>query len=126
MLKNIFFVGAGGFGGSALRYLTGHYLTTLLHTTHTAVGTFAVNIIGSFLLGLFLGFSEREILNNGDWKLFLVAGFCGGFTTFSSFAAENLTYLQSGKYTYFFLHLFSGIILGLSAVLFGFWITKLD
>ncbi len=116
-------IGAGGFLGSVMRYGTNQIMTKIFETSHP-IGTFFVNITGSFLIGLILGMLEKSAGVSHNWKLFLAVGFCGGFTTFSSFALENLNLLQSQQFTMSLLYVGTSLFLGLAAVYFGFWITK--
>ena len=91
MLKNILLVGLGGATGSVLRYLA----TLAGNALHCAswMATLSVNAIGSFLIGLFMA-----ACTNGDWKLMLTVGLCGGFTTYSTFSAQTFEMLRSGNY----------------------------
>jgi len=100
MYTNILFIGIGGFLGTVARYL----LTDLLAKTYPSAfpyGTFAVNILGCFAIGLVFGFSERFDWMMHELRLFLAVGICGGFTTFSAFAYENIVLLQSKDYLTF-------------------------
>ena len=123
MLQNMLLIGAGGFLGSVLRYGSNQMMVKLLETTHP-IGTFFVNIAGSFLIGLILGMFEKGALLSTNWKLFLAVGFCGGFTTFSAFALENLNFLQSQQFGLSLFYVGLSLIVGLAAVYFGFWLTK--
>jgi CrcB protein len=93
-LKLIALAGAGGFIGSSLRYAVS-YLVMLKFGEVFPLGTLAVNIVGSFLLGMLLGLAlvkpEQGVATlSMPWKVFLSTGICGGFTTFSAFSAETL------------------------------------
>ncbi len=123
MFQNVILIGTGGFFGSVLRYGTNELVIKYLET-NKPVGTFAVNIIGSFLIGVILGLFENGTLISHNWKLFLAVGFCGGFTTFSSFAVENLSMMQAEQFFTSILYISISILLGLSAVYLGFWIVK--
>lgn len=116
-------IGAGGFLGSVMRYGSNQMMVKLFDSTHP-IGTFFVNIAGSFLIGLVLGMFEKGAMMSMNWKLFLAVGFCGGFTTFSAFALENMNFLQSQQFMLSFLYVGLSLILGLAAVYFGFWIAK--
>jgi len=123
MVQNMLLVGAGGFLGSVLRYGSGQIMLKLFASNHP-IGTFFVNIVGSFLIGLILGLSDKGVILTMNWKLFLAVGFCGGFTTFSAFAFENLSFLQSQQFMMSFLYISASLVLGLAAVYLGFLITK--
>lgn len=91
MLKNLLLVGLGGFAGSILRYSV-----TLLGTAlswSSWIGTFAVNSIGSLLIGIIMASCGK-----GSLSLLLAVGLCGGFTTFSTFSAQSLEMIQAGRY----------------------------
>lgn len=120
MLKNILLVGAGGFLGSVLRYLSSLTVSKLLHTAFPW-GTFTVNVLGCLIMGVVIGAVSKD----GDWKLFLATGLCGGFTTFSAFASENLELLNNGNYTLFTTYTLSSIILGVLALAGGLAIARL-
>ncbi len=120
MIKQLLLVGLGGMLGSMLRYATG----LALKSTQWPVATFAVNLSGSFLIGLVLGFALKNESFDTSWRLFLATGVCGGFTTFSAFSAEGLQLLQQQRYSIFFLYFASSILLGLGATWLGFTLTK--
>ena len=124
MFKLILLVGAGGFIGSVARFLGSRYITEN-YLSSFPFGTMTVNITGCFLIGIFYGMSEKGALMNEEWRIFLTVGFCGGFTTFSSFASENLTLLRDGAFGYFFLYTGLSVFLGLAATFIGNALTKL-
>jgi len=123
MFQNILLVGLGGFVGSVLRYGTGR-LAQRLFDTPLPWGTFAVNILGSFIIGIVLALFEKNMIIDNNLKLLIAVGFCGGFTTFSSFAFENLTALQSGQFLTAALYTAGSLLFGLLAVYVGFSIIK--
>lgn len=120
MIRNILFVGIGGAIGSMARY--GTYLLT--GNRSFPLGTFAVNIIGSFIIGIVLAAGLKNEAFAQNWKVFLAAGFCGGFTTFSAFTAENMQLLQNGKYMLCLVYIISSILLGITAAWLGFKIVN--
>ncbi len=123
MFKQLLLIFLGGGLGSVLRYLISKSLNS--ETLSLPYGTFTVNILGSLLLGLFVGFAARHEFFSSNLILFLAVGFCGGFTTFSSFALENQALLRSGDYLNFFFYAFGSIILGILAVFLGLFLSKL-
>jgi len=123
MWQNMILIGTGGFFGSVLRYGTNEMVLKLIET-NKPLGTFAVNVVGSFIIGIVLGLFENGTLISANWKLFLAVGFCGGFTTFSSFALENLSMMQAQQFFTSILYIVISIFVGLLAVYSGFWIVK--
>ena len=124
MFKLIILVGTGGFIGSVARFLGSRYITENFLSSFP-FGTLTVNIIGCFLIGIFYGMSERGALMSEEWRIFLTVGFCGGFTTFSSFASENITLLRDGAFVYFLLYTGLSVFLGLAATFLGNALIKL-
>jgi CrcB protein len=121
-MKNFLLVFIGGGFGSGLRYLIGKYLNSSLGSF--PIGTFTVNIIGSLLIGLILGYAAKENSLSQNQVLLLATGFCGGFTTFSAFANENFQLLKTGDIMQFSIYTISSIVVGLIAVFIGIYIAK--
>ncbi len=124
MLKNILMVGLGGSIGSIGRYLCQKYFYEF-HPHPFPFGTLAVNIIGCFLIGTFYSLAEKGNVLTPELRLFLTTGICGGFTTFSAFAYENVTLLKSGDFVYFGLYVILSVVLGIAAVYAGIALFKL-
>lgn len=123
-MKNLFLVFVGGGFGSILRYLISKYLNPLV--SMLPFGTFTVNILGSLLIGVILGLSFKNNTLSQNTTLLLATGFCGGFTTFSTFAYENHIFLKSGDISSFAVYTFISIAAGLAAVFVGMYLaTKL-
>jgi CrcB protein len=118
MDRNIILVGIGGLLGSVARYLVAVILAGQAAGTFP-FATLAVNISGCFLIGLIFALSDRSDLLSPEWRIFLTTGFCGGFTTFSTFSYESLRLLQDGEYLYVAAYVLVSIILGLSATFLG-------
>lgn len=122
MMKQLLLVFIGGGLGSALRY----WISFLLNNADSKFpyGTFAVNIIGSLLIGLIFGFALKSNSFSTNSVLFLVTGFCGGFTTFSAFAFENQELLKQGDITSFAIYSIASLVLAIAMVFFGMWIIR--
>jgi CrcB protein len=124
MIKTLLLIGTGGFLGSISRFLTSRFMQNNFPSAFP-FGTFLVNISGCFLIGLIYGLSERSPLVSAEWKMFLAVGFCGGFTTFSTFANENLALLRDGDFFHFLLYTGLSVFLGIAATFIGVLVTKI-
>ncbi len=116
-------IGTGGFVGSVSRYLISQFLQKIFETTFP-LGTMIVNILGSFLIGIIYAFSEQSEVLTAEWRVFLAVGFCGGFTTFSSFSYENFALLNIQQFLFSALYTGLSLILGLVAVYLGVILVK--
>lgn len=122
-MKSLLLIFLGGGTGSVLRYL----LTISIYrqgTTNFPWGTFAVNILGCILIGVFYTLTSRIHINN-DIRLMLTIGLCGGFTTFSTFSNESLQLLKSGLYPSFFTYIIGSVVLGILGVMLGIWMSEI-
>lgn len=111
MIKTAILVGIGGFAGTVLRF----WLSTMIKS-YPFPATLFINLAGCFLIGLVLGFTWKS----DEWKIFLGVGFCGGFTTFSAFAIENVSLLERGKLNIALWYIALSIAGGLLAAWLGF------
>lgn len=123
LLRSILLVAMGGALGSVGRFLLSKAVQEHAATAFP-VATFAVNVVGCFVIGLVYGLSLRGNEPAGDTKLLLATGFCGGFTTFSTFMNEGSALMKDEHYTYMMLYLFGSLALGLIAVLSGHQLAK--
>jgi len=121
-MKNLLLVFVGGGFGSALRYVLGKWL----NNTQNGIpyGTFAANILGSLLIGIILGIALKNNSITENHTLLLATGFCGGFTTFSTFAYENHIFLKAGDFTSFALYTIASFVIGFLAVFLGLFLAK--
>ena len=122
MIKQLLLVFIGGGLGSTLRFIVGRWL----NSTDNGIpyGTFATNILGSLLIGIILGMAAKNDGLSESQTLLLATGFCGGFTTFSTFAYENHVFLKSGDFTSFAFYTIGSFIIGFLAVFGGMYLVK--
>lgn len=116
-MLNCLFVGIGGFVGSVCRYLIG--LIPYKMESGFPVKTLIINVVGAFLISMFATWVTKGKINNSQIELMLKVGFCGGFTTFSTFANETTGLLTTGNYTTAILYMMLSAVLGIAAVLAG-------
>jgi CrcB protein len=121
-MKHLLLIFVGGGIGSTLRYLISGYLNS--SETQLYLGTFLVNVIGCLLLGLLLGLSLKENTLSHEAYLLLGIGFCGGFTTFSTFGVEMFTLLREENYAMFFRYTAGSLVIGLLCVVLGVWLAR--
>jgi CrcB protein len=116
-------VGTGGFLGSVARYVVALLFSPLAPGFPFA--TFTVNILGSFLIGILSELAVSTTLVSPEARLFLVTGFCGGFTTFSAYMFENTALLKDGQLFYAGIYLAGSIAGGMIALYTGTLLAKL-
>ena len=121
-MKQLVLVFVGGGFGSVLRYVIGKWLNNT--ENGFPYGTFAANILGSLLIGIILGYAAKNETLSQHSTLLLATGFCGGFTTFSTFAYENHMFLKSGDFTSFACYTMASFVVGFLAVFAGIYLVK--
>lgn len=124
MVKLLFIIGTGSFLGGISRFL----VSRLIQNTAISAfpyGTLAVNVLGCLLIGFLYGISERGGLLSAEWRMLLTVGFCGSFTTFSTFAHENFSLFRDGSFFHFAVYISLSLVLGLIAIYLGNLITKM-
>jgi len=121
MMKDLLLVGLGGFIGSVFRYGVGLSTTKFFHGNFP-LGTLVVNITGSLIIGLLAGYFLKN-QSQQAMSLFLITGFCGGFTTFSTFSFDNLKLIKEGMISTFALYGLGSLLFGILFCAAGFWIT---
>ena len=121
-MKQILLVFLGGGIGSALRFVIGKYLNK--PESYMPYGTFTANVLGCLLIGLILGLAAKNTSLSQNHIILLASGFCGGFTTFSTFAYENHVLLKSGDFMGFVVYTIASFITGFLAVFLGMFLAK--
>lgn len=124
MLKFLY-VGIGGFLGSIARYWTSGLVHHLFDKSWFPIGTLVVNVTGCLIIGLLGGFAEKSQIFTPELRLFLFIGFLGGFTTFSTFGFEIITFARDGEVFSALTNLVLHIVLGIGAVWLGFSLSKM-
>jgi CrcB protein len=123
MSKMILLVGAGGAIGSVARFLS-QQMIARYYPSSFPWGTLIVNIVGCFIIGIVYAFGEKGNLLSPEMRLLLATGFCGGFTTFSTFAYENISLMREGELLYTFLYIAASITVGFLAAYIGIFVVK--
>lgn len=118
MIKQILIVGLGGAGGSVLRFLTSVFVGRI-EPFPFPFATLAVNVLGCFLIGLF-----ANLIPTNTLRLLLITGFCGGFTTFSTFASETLSLMDNNQMPFAVVYTVVSVVVGIAAVYLGMYIAK--
>lgn len=122
ILKQLLLVFIGGGFGSVLRFILGKFMNNA--ENGIPYGTFAANILGSLLIGIILGMAAKNDSLTSNQTLLLATGFCGGFTTFSTFAYENHVFLKSGDFMTFAFYTIASFVIGFLAVFFGMYLVE--
>lgn len=120
-MRNLFYIFIGGGLGSVMRFLVSSYTQKLWNINSFPMGTFVVNVIGCFLIGMFSAYFLKV---DNYLKFLLITGFCGGFTTFSTFSAENISLWENGNYVVLAFYILLSVIIGFGTVYLGLNIAK--
>lgn len=114
-MMNYLMVSIGAAIGGAFRYWLADFVQRFLPASFP-YGTLTVNVVGSFILGLIIFIIDSRQLINYQTKIFLTIGFCGGFTTFSTFSLETINFIRHSEFLYAFLNILLNVILCLGAI----------
>lgn len=120
-MKNLFLVGFGGFAGSICRYLVSSY-SIRFYTYGIPMGTLAVNLAGSLIISFLGGLLIKP--STHPYQLLLLTGFCGGFTTFSTFSLEGMKMLRAAEFVHYTAYAVLSIGGGLLCCLCGMWLAQ--
>jgi CrcB protein len=111
-------ISLGAVAGANLRYWMSRYAVRLLGPVFP-YGTLAINMLGSFVLGFFLVWTTERTIADPRWRLLIAVGFCGGFTTFSSYAYETMVFFEQGQWALLTANFVSNNLLACAGVLAG-------
>ena len=123
-MKELTYVFIGGGLGSLVRFLLGKWVNAF-HNYHFPFGTFAVNIIACFALGIIIGLADHKHILSPATRLFWAVGFCGGFSTFSAFSSETLTLFQQGQNSTMLLYILLSVVVCVTATFGGLFIAEI-
>lgn len=122
-MKELLYVFIGGGLGSLVRFLFGKWVNSF-HNSNFPFGTFIINIVACFVLGFIIGLADQKQILSPAIRLFLVVGFCGGFSTFSAFSSETLTLIQQGQNSTMLLYVLLSVVVCLIASFGGLLIAE--
>ena len=122
-MLNFLAISLGAIVGANARYLISRFTAKFLGPIFP-YGTLIINVSGSFLVGFFLIWVTERVLVDPRWRLLVVVGFCGGFTTFSSYAFETMTYFEQGQWLLMFTNILANNLLCLAAALAGMGLAR--
>ncbi len=124
MYRSLLLVAIGSCIGGVSRFLCQQFVQKHFPSS-IPLGTLSVNIIGCFIIGVIYGLANKNDILSPELRMFIATGFCGGYTTFSSFAYENISLIQEGEFYYTGLYILLSLIIGFAAVYAGILVTKL-
>jgi fluoride exporter len=117
-VNDILVISIGAILGANARWIISRYAARVLGSTFP-YGTLFINVTGSFIVGFFMIWATERVLLDPRWRLLIVVGFCGAFTTFSSYAFETMSYFEQGQWLLMFTNFASNNLLCLGAALAG-------
>lgn len=123
-MNQLLFVFIGGGLGSLARFSINKFIQENIDKTFP-FGTLSVNVLASIVLGIFIGMAEVKSLTNPNYKALIAIGFCGGFSTFSTFSNDTLELIQNNRMLEAFLNILLNVILCIFATFAGITLVKL-
>jgi CrcB protein len=117
-VKDLLVISVGAIFGANARYLISRYAAKLLGPAFP-YGTLFINVTGSIVVGFFMIWATERVLIDPRWRLLVVVGFCGAFTTFSSYAFETMAYFEQGQWHFMLTNILSNNLLCLAGALAG-------
>ena len=123
-LSDVLIISIGAIFGANFRWLISRWAAKFISPVFP-YGTLFINVTGSFIVGFFMIWSTQRVLLDPRWRLLIVVGFCGAFTTFSSFAFETMAYFEQGQWGLMAANLLSNNLLCLGAAVTGMAVARL-
>ncbi|HEY6999145.1 MAG TPA: fluoride efflux transporter CrcB [Candidatus Binatia bacterium] len=117
-------IGIGGVLGANARYLVTGWAANKFGTVFP-YGTFIINMSGAIVLGFLMAFLQDRAFIHPNYRLFFATGFCGAYTTFSTFTYESLVLIQNGSFLLAFSNLFGSLVVGMIGVFLGFVLGRM-
>ena len=122
-ISDLLVISIGAIFGANARWVISRFAARIISPVFP-YGTLFINVTGSFVVGFFMIWSSERVLLDPRWRLLVVVGFCGAFTTFSSFAFETMAYLQQGQWIMMLANFISNNLLCLGAALAGMAVAR--
>ncbi|MGA2099468.1 MAG: fluoride efflux transporter CrcB [Candidatus Sulfotelmatobacter sp.] len=122
-VKDFLAISIAAIVGANLRYLVGRLAAKEFGPVFP-FGTLGINIVGSFIVGLFVIWTTERVLVDPRWRMLVVVGFCGSFTTFSSYAFETMSYFERGQWSLMLANILSNNLLSLAGALAGMAVAR--
>lgn len=122
-MKTLLFVFLGGGLGSCCRYLLSKWLNPL--STFLPFGTLSANVLSCIVLGMGVSLFASRFVDQNSLRVMILVGFCGGFSTFSTFSNETFQFFKSGQYNQLALYIIGSLIICNLAIGLGLWLGKL-
>jgi fluoride exporter len=117
-VQDLLIISLGGIVGVNARYLISRYAVRILGPVFP-YGTLFINVTGSMIVGFFMIWATERVLLDPRWRLLVIVGFCGAFTTFSSYAYETMAYFEQGQWLLLWTNILTNNVLSLLGVLAG-------
>ena len=123
IVKDFLAISVAAILGANLRYLIGRFAAKEIDPTFP-YGTLGINVIGSFIVGFFVIWTTERVLVDPRWRLLVVVGFCGSFTTFSGYAFETMAFFEQGRWALLLANVLGNNLLCLGAALAGIAVAR--